>query len=349
MRWPGFWGLLLVGLVPCVSVDSAQADQLSVTINQIDFTNHPRVNLYTTIAGPLGSPLRMEEITTLEIREDGTSAENVVIDRTHRSPDPLACVLAIDRSGSMRGKALEQAVLGATTFVRSLRPDDSIGLVLFDHKIERVVELTRDRARVLHALHTVSIGGDTALTDAALVAVRMMTGWTGTRRAVVLLTDGKDTRSKSKPTDVALEARRVGVAVHTIAVGAADRLALQRLSEATGGVALTAAGFYDLDELYRGLGELLANQRIISFTSPAVLDGQWHEVELTVTSPRGRGSGRLSYPATLRTPVSGAAGAERDVNLLQFALLTLVLTVILSTVGTAFVFAARGARRGSRR
>ena len=99
-------------------------------------------------------------------------------------------VLVLDSSGSMR-RASEQVVAAAAAFVGALRPEDSMGMLTFADKVDVVHAITTNRANSLEALAGYKAEGGTALYDALCDSMLMLKGLKG-RRAVVILTDGRD-------------------------------------------------------------------------------------------------------------------------------------------------------------
>jgi VWFA-related protein len=90
------------------------------------------------------------------------------------------------------------------------------------------------------------------------------------RRAIILLTDGQDTISKSKMTAAVDRAVRDGVAIYAIGIGdtaayGIDQDALRKLSERTGGRAFFPKRTGDLDKVFAEIGEALRTQYLIVY------------------------------------------------------------------------------------
>ena len=82
-------------------------------------------------------------------------------------------------------------VAAAAAFVEALRPEDSLGMLTFADKVEVAHAITTNRANSLETLSTYKAEGGTALYDALCDAQLMLKGLKG-RRAIVILTDGRD-------------------------------------------------------------------------------------------------------------------------------------------------------------
>jgi Ca-activated chloride channel family protein len=108
-------------------------------------------------------------------------------------------VLAFDKSGSMRGRPLEQAKLGARTFLGTLGDRDEATLLFFDATVYPAigpVPLGSGRAQLLSRLDGITADGGTSLYQAIAQAYDTQTkraAVTPNRiHAVVVMTDGKD-------------------------------------------------------------------------------------------------------------------------------------------------------------
>jgi VWFA-related protein len=126
------------------------------------------------------------------VYEDGTEQP---IDRLLTLSASVNLAVVVDTSSSMPWERpeLETAL---RTFIDTLRPDDRVALSSFDDRIFAQADFTSDRARLQRAAADLGKGQGTRLFDAiALVAARRMQAITD-RKALVLLTDGVDTRSR---------------------------------------------------------------------------------------------------------------------------------------------------------
>jgi len=160
---------------------------------------------------------------------------------------PASVTFVIDTSGSMKGVALEQAKAGAAVFLGGL-PDSDTARVLFfsgqpvwlKQQPERLLEA---RPRLVSAIHSAIADGGTALYDAIVEACAAApSDARGAVRAVVVLTDGQDTDSKTKLEPLlallkrGMEAEGSAARVFTIAYGEkTDVAVLKRIAEAGGG------------------------------------------------------------------------------------------------------------------
>lgn len=179
-------------------------------------------------------------------------------------------------------------------FLRRLSRDDQIAVVSFDDKVRVDAPLSADRAVAENAIKSITGGKDTALYDAIRAALDVLKNAKTRRQAILVLSDGKDTRSTTKSADVLAEAKTRGVPVYSVALGdAVDTGSLDRLAHDTGGDALTAARPEDLRLVYQKIAERLQNQYVLSFTSSYGEDGAWHTLSVNVKGAEPKTDGAL--------------------------------------------------------
>lgn len=152
------------------------------------------------------------------------------------------------------------------------RPGDRIGLILFGEQAYLQTPLTFDRQTVATLLDEAEIGlagRSTAVGDAIGLAVKQLRREDARNRALILLTDGANTAGTLAPLDAARLARRTGVRIFTIGVGAdelfvrslfgvrrvnpaaeLDEETLTRIAEITGGRYFRARDTETLEEIY---------------------------------------------------------------------------------------------------
>jgi Ca-activated chloride channel family protein len=220
----------------------------------------------------------------LEIFEDGVTQQADVF---HEAVAPVSIVLALDASGSMTRSA--QAVQdAASTFIRSSRPDDPMGVILFADKAEVVSDLTTNRDAAGKAVQAYTASGGTALYDALADALDLLKPVNG-RRVIVVVTDGRDENAQSTGPGsirswdaVMAQATAVDATVYAIGLGSrVDRARLEQLAALTGGEAYFTSDVEELEHHYRRIGEELRRRYVLAYTSthPA-RDGGWRKVEI---------------------------------------------------------------------
>lgn len=170
-------------------------------------------------------------------------------------------VLALDSSSSMQGAKMAAAVSAARTLLGELEPrTDRVGLVSFDGLARREYVITQDFEAVSRRLDQLQLGTGTRI-DLGLeksLGELESRGRDGSRRAVVLLTDGRPSEgSQTRALQLAALARASDVSVFTVGLGAdADGAFLGALAR-DASYAFLAPRSEDLAAIYRRIAVTL--------------------------------------------------------------------------------------------
>ncbi len=163
-------------------------------------------------------------------------------DRILEERPPVDVSIVIDRSGSMKGSRLRNAVAAARGMVGRLDSNDRVSLVAYDGQAQLLMPATRvadmDPLRFEQTLLRLRHGGNTCLSCGLELAMDQLRGRSGVGR-VLLLSDGKANRGLT--TAVGLrglgdQARRDEMAIASIGVDVDyDETTMFAVSEASNG------------------------------------------------------------------------------------------------------------------
>jgi Ca-activated chloride channel family protein len=207
---------------------------------------------------------------------------------------PLSVGMAIDSSGSMRPRILEAQKAGAEFLSNILRKGDRSFLIGFNEEAS-VIQKWTNRLSDLHAgLASVRAEESTALYDAIVLSLYHFHGIKG-QKALVVISDGKDTASRFS-FDQALEyARRSGVPIYMVGLGikAADvetRSKIAKFVGETGGASYYIDKASDLKKVYDEIQTELRSQYILGIYPPfgTKPGSKWREVEVQVKDGRAK-------------------------------------------------------------
>ena len=143
---------------------------------------------------------------------------------------PVKLALLFDISGSMRvGSRVADARQVAQHLLSALRPGDEAALYSFDTRLDRVYGFSTDFSALEGAFGRIQPPfGQTSLYDAIAETAREAaaeasseSGRLPQRTAVVVLTDGVDTKSRLTPPEVSAIASSIDIPIYVIAVMAA--------------------------------------------------------------------------------------------------------------------------------
>jgi hypothetical protein len=149
---------------------------------------------------------------------------------------PAIVALTLDTSGSISPALLEQTRGLAVAILEALPPGSEVALFTFDDASRVILERTRDPEAVRQALASVDRAGRyTALYDALYDASRYLQQAPRARKAIVLVTDGKDENSALQAEDGLKVAVEAGIPVYAVGIGRIQETVLRRIAKLTSG------------------------------------------------------------------------------------------------------------------
>ena len=142
--------------------------------------------------------------------------------------EQASIILVTDVSRSMLAEdvdpsRLDAARSAAQRFLAEVPEEALVGAVAFSTDPHTIEKPTDEHDEIESLIDALSADGGTAAGDALEVALRMVDGPAEDRppAAILLLSDGETTTGQD-PIPVAREARRLGVPIHTVALGTRD-------------------------------------------------------------------------------------------------------------------------------
>jgi len=281
MRRPRLWLPVLLTLavvIPGRSISSQQAvfrsgvDLVNVTVTVVDRN------------GRFVSGLKKEDFTVLD---DGESQEivNFSADRV-----PVSLGIVLDVSASMTPEKLSAARIAIKRFAFDLlSPNDELFLAQFAHRTTMLQTWTTDRDTLSRALDRAETQSRTYLFDAVRTTLPVAATGENTKKALLVLSDGNDTGSRTTIKRLQEIIRVSEVLVYALGVeadGDVDEKSLRKITEDTGGRTEVVKGFKNLDKATAQLASELNQQYSIAYAMPHQNDGRWHTIKVNV---RGRG------------------------------------------------------------
>jgi Ca-activated chloride channel homolog len=221
--------------------------------------------------------------------------------------DRATVVLVVDVSGSMRANDIKPSRLDAaahamSVFASKVPKGVRLGLVSFSSDPNILVMPTTDRSELQQGIDLLEPEGGTAIGDALDVAVQTVKASVGANAprskdgkipgAIVLLSDGAQTRGSLSPLQGADKAKAAGIRVYTVALGTnhgtlgpgnfgfgfsqggqggfgqqrfpvrPDPATLAAVAKETGGSTFQAKSASSVDQIYRRLGASIAHHTV---------------------------------------------------------------------------------------
>ena len=327
--------VLILGSTVLVSAQGA----VNLSIDDLDMSAFPGSRVSVTVRDANGVPIPGLGADKFEVIEDGKASfpPNEVTSQVN--PDAvISIVMVIDISGSMEGKPIEEAMRAANALLDQLSPQDRAAIIAFADKVisldptelEEGKELgfTTDKNAVRNVVNFLDtkIGWDTPLYDAIYKGVKMAASEPVGKRAVVVMTDGRDERdnangvpvkdagSLSTPDDPINEANRNNIPIFSIGLaglgGKIDSKYLARLAERTGGFYQETPEAEELTPLFEEVANQLKTQYLLHYESQLPKDDQYHSLMVRVSLPQGQDFDETKFQILAPDPASAEPGTN---------------------------------------
>jgi VWFA-related protein len=256
MTGPAFMSsMLLAALVVLPTPGAAQQPDVPPTQQTPRFRSSVDVVSVAAVVrdrkGRFVSDLSREDFQIVEGGE-----QRKILDFRAQADGPVKMALLLDISGSMKlGARAADARQAAMHLFAGLRPIDQAAVFTFDTGLDQVTGFTSDRAQLEAGLQSAQKPyGQTSLYDATAKVARVVAQESRNaaglpqRAAVVVVTDGIDTRSQLTPEQVAEIASVIDVPVYIVAVLAKIDDPRERSDEDTSSAGMPATRLQELAE-----------------------------------------------------------------------------------------------------
>jgi Ca-activated chloride channel family protein len=293
--------LLLFALAACLltfgATVTARQDE-----DEVVRVNSDLVVLNVTVTDKQGLYVHKLSRPDFKILEDGREQQ---VSLFSVEETPFAAAILLDTSGSMESR-LTLARAAAVRFLEGLREEDVASVYHFDSEVEQLQDFSpgRDLPPMAYGLNS---KGMTTLNDAVLRAAKDLAQRPEKRRAIIVLSDGVDTKSGATPEKALNAALNANATIYTVdmsdpLMNAPDRMraagALKTYAGKSGGRYVSTPGGQALDEAFKAILEELSNQYTLGYRPINRLrDGRWRTIELKLARPELNARTRNGYRA----------------------------------------------------
>lgn len=255
--------------------------------------NTDLVVLNVTVTDQAGQYIPGLKLADFKIFEDGKEIPSQLVASFSLHESPFASVVLLDTSGSMESR-MSLARSAAIRFLDRLREEDVAAVFKFDTKVEQVQEFSgsRDLAPMAFGIRA---KGMTTLNDAIVDAAKALAERAEKRKAIVVLSDGMDTYSRSSSDKAVESALAIGATIYTVdmssTVGgrlssAHNAAVLRSFAEKSGGRFVAAPGGPMLRDAFANIADELGHQYTIAYRPlNRTRDGKWRKLEVKVSRP----------------------------------------------------------------
>jgi tight adherence protein B len=219
-------------------------------IRGLDTSGYPEIRFTVETERIVGSPP--------VVRENGRPVAGLQAESLGRAKSVM---LVIDRSRSMLGKPLADAIAAAQAFIEAKPANDRIGIATFATSAVLLTGFSTSTTDADSALRSIAVDPveGTTLFDAIVSSAHALGGEPLAARVVIAVTDGQETQSVATLEDAIAAANDAGAAVHVVAIR--SKLftpgPLEELASATGGSYYETASTEALAGVYASIAEEL--------------------------------------------------------------------------------------------
>ena len=161
-----------------------------------------------------------------------------------------AVQIVIDASGSMNGEKLAITKSAITETIKVLPPNVFLRVIIIRNKPELLIDYTQDKTIIENGISKITATGNTSLYDAISLAISSEAKYTPNR--VVVLSDGKDTASKSLLRNllVNLDNKNIPVDIVALKVSPNDQATMKNITNTSGGLFFSTSNLAELKTIY---------------------------------------------------------------------------------------------------
>ncbi|HVE71820.1 MAG TPA: VWA domain-containing protein [Thermoanaerobaculia bacterium] len=243
------------------------------------------VELPTTVL-VAGKPVNGLQETAFKVLDEGQPVKLAKFE--HVKDLALSLGMAVDTSGSMEDRIAIARDAGAAFFKNVMRKGDKGFLVAFDSQPHIVQKWSQELKDIYSGLAKMRAEESTALYDAVVYSLYNFSGVKG-QKALILLTDGRDTVSKFSFEQALEYAQRAAVPIYTVGINIHGmdvdvKSKLNRLATDTGGTSYYIENVTELSKIYTDIQNELRSQYVLGFYPNAEVKpgGKWREVTVQV-------------------------------------------------------------------
>ncbi len=217
--------------------------------------------------------------------------------RTFATEDaPVSIGIIFDLSGSMSSK-LVRARDSILQFMKTANPQDEFFVIGFNDRPELIEDFTSSIEDIEARLQTVRSGHRTALLDAIYFGMDKMKTAKNDRKALLVVSDGGDNRSRYTEGEVKAQVRESDVEIYSIGIfdpyapTTEERMGpmlLNDLCEETGGRLFRVDDLADMGDIAIKISTELRNQYVLGYHPNSIQrDGKWRKVKVKLVPPQG--------------------------------------------------------------
>lgn len=261
-------------------------------LNGARFSEEIEVNLIelpVMVVDHAGVPVTDLKQTDFTVLEDGKAQKITTFN--YASNLPIAAGVLIDHSGSMKPRMAQAKTAALEFFKKIMKGGDRAFATGFAFDAVSSAPFVTDVGSLEQQVNAIpDASGGTSLYDAIVTGLYRFRTLQG-RKALIILTDGEDTTSRTSYDDMLTYVRSARVPLYFIGVGlglfdASGISKMKALAAETGGIAYFIHDIKQVGETYAQLEKDLRSQYLIAYNTESTgKDKAYRKVDVTVSRP----------------------------------------------------------------
>jgi Ca-activated chloride channel family protein len=209
---------------------------------------------------------------------------------------PVTIGIVFDLSGSMTSK-FARARKALSEFMRTCNPQDEFFVIGFNDRPAVIVDYTSDIDDVEARMVMVKPENRTALIDAVYLGVNKLKDAKYDRKALLIISDGGDNRSRYSEGELRRVVRESDVQIYSIGIfdtyastieEQTGPILLTDICELTGGRLFRISDMGDMGDIATRISAELRNEYVIGYRPSEVKhDGNWRKLKVRLLPPPG--------------------------------------------------------------
>jgi Ca-activated chloride channel family protein len=209
---------------------------------------------------------------------------------------PVSIGVVFDLSGSMSNKVVRSRE-SIVQFLKTANPQDEFFVIGFNDRPELIEDFTSSVDDIEARLAMVKPGHRTALLDAIYFGLNKMKQAKYQRKALLVVSDGGDNRSRYTENEVRATVREADVQIYSIGIfdqyapTTEERLGpllLNDISEETGGRLFRVDDVADMADIATKISAELRNEYVLGYRpADEKHDGKWRKLKVKLVAPPG--------------------------------------------------------------
>ncbi len=215
--------------------------------------------------------------TDFQVYEDSVLQ---TVSNYRQEPGPVSMGIVLDVSHSMKyGNQLYSAknICRQILERKNVHPEDEYFLIAFNEEVKLIQSFSSEISDIEEQIALMRPSGNTALRDAVYLGMNMFKTCKHERKALFLITDGKDTASRYRKSEIREFVGESSVQIYVMPTERGYHFFLNELAQLTGGGISIS-----IDRIHSEL----RHQYLLGYVpSNKARDGAWREIKVKVNTP----------------------------------------------------------------